>query len=130
MQHRSKPYAACGTFPRGFVRRLSDLGAGLTKWVETAANYYAAAGLYENLSRLSDAELARRGLSRASLGRDVVAACENSDAPHTRHPGNRAVAPSRGEIIRDLPHTTRLLQIPACRGALRRLAGMTGLLSS
>jgi hypothetical protein len=40
-------------------------------WVETCIEYYEAAAMYEDLSRLSDAELRRRGLSRDSLARDV-----------------------------------------------------------
>jgi hypothetical protein len=55
------------------VRLLS-----IAKWVrdhiETMTDYYAAAAIYEELNRLSDAELHRRGLSRADLARDVVAA--------------------------------------------------------
>jgi hypothetical protein len=39
----------------------------------------AAAGLYEQLSALSDAELARRGLSRATLAEDVRATCERGE---------------------------------------------------
>jgi hypothetical protein len=35
------------------------------------ADHYAAAAMYEQLSRLSDAELQRRGLSRSTLARDV-----------------------------------------------------------
>jgi hypothetical protein len=44
----------------------------LATWVDTCAEYRAAAAIYEQLSALSDAELARRGLSRATLARDVL----------------------------------------------------------
>jgi hypothetical protein len=37
------------------------------------ADYYAAATMYEELYRLSDAELHRRGLSRIDLARDILA---------------------------------------------------------
>ena len=37
------------------------------KWAEA----YSAAAMYSHLSALSDAELARRGLSRATLAHDV-----------------------------------------------------------
>jgi hypothetical protein len=37
----------------------------------TCADYHAAAARYEELSRLSDAELERRGLSRDRLARDL-----------------------------------------------------------
>lgn len=48
-------------------------------WIATAANYYIAAAVYEQLSKLSDAELRRRGLSRATLARDVCADCDRAD---------------------------------------------------
>jgi hypothetical protein len=52
--------------------RLKSLWVSLVTWVETCAEYRAAAAIYEQLSALSDAELARRGLSRATLARDVL----------------------------------------------------------
>jgi hypothetical protein len=42
---------------------------------------HAAAAMYEQLSALSDAELSRRGLSRAHLAQDVRAACDRSPRP-------------------------------------------------
>jgi hypothetical protein len=51
---------------------ISSFGLRLMAWADTCAEYYAAAAMYEQLSRLSDSELARRGLSRAALAR---AAC-------------------------------------------------------
>jgi hypothetical protein len=55
---------------------ISSLGLRLMTWADTCADYYAAAAMYEQLSRLSDSELARRGLARATLARDVRAACD------------------------------------------------------
>ena len=49
-----------------------SIGHRVVVWAETCADYYAAAANYEQLSVLSDAELARRGLSRATLARDVM----------------------------------------------------------
>ena len=46
-------------------------GRRIATWATTCADYYAAATMYEQLSRLSDAELKRRGLSRDTLARDV-----------------------------------------------------------
>jgi hypothetical protein len=40
-------------------------------WLNTSADYYAAAAHYEQFRGLSDAELRRRGFSRAMLARDV-----------------------------------------------------------
>jgi hypothetical protein len=56
-------------------------GAFLTyvaAWIETCADHYAAAAMYQQLSRLSDAELHKRGLSRNTLGRDVVQSCDRT----------------------------------------------------
>jgi hypothetical protein len=64
--------------------RLGALAAHLATWCETCADYYEAAALYEELSVLSDAELERRGLSRATLARYVSTACD----------GNRTVSGS------------------------------------
>jgi hypothetical protein len=58
--------------------RLSALAAYLATWCETCADYYEAATLYEELRTLCDAELQRRGLSRATLARDVCTACDRS----------------------------------------------------
>lgn len=61
--------------------RLSDFGSSLgtriADWITTAADYYEAAATYEQLSRLSDAELHRRGLARTTLARDVCQACDS-----------------------------------------------------
>jgi hypothetical protein len=42
-------------------------------YIEVMADHYAAAAIYEQLYRLSDAELQRRGLTRDTLARDVLA---------------------------------------------------------
>lgn len=60
------------------ANRLPSLGTRIAGWITTAANYYTAAAVYERLSGLSDAELQRRGLSRASLARDICAACDST----------------------------------------------------
>jgi hypothetical protein len=52
--------------------RLKSAWVSLMTWVETCAEHRAAAAIYEQLSALSDAELTRRGLSRATLARDVL----------------------------------------------------------
>ena len=59
--------------------RLRTLRTWVTDWFRGCADYYAAAATYEQLSRLSDAELHRRGLSRASLAREVCAAFDKAD---------------------------------------------------
>jgi hypothetical protein len=47
----------------------------LAAWIKTCVDYYEAAAMYEQLSKLSDAELQRRRLSRATLARDVCDVC-------------------------------------------------------
>lgn len=58
--------------------RISAVGKRVRDYAETAADYYAAAALYEQLSRLSDADLRRRGLSRDTLARDVCIICDRT----------------------------------------------------
>lgn len=48
---------------------LESLRACIVGWATTWADAYAAAALYEQLSRLSDAELERRGIPRGDLHR-------------------------------------------------------------
>jgi hypothetical protein len=50
---------------------LGSLRARLTASIVRWADRHAAATVYEELSRLSDVELARRGLSRDVLARDL-----------------------------------------------------------
>jgi hypothetical protein len=58
--------------------RLNVLRTHLATWVETCADYGHAAALYDELSRLSDAELRRRGLNRATLAWNLSHACDRS----------------------------------------------------
>ena len=50
-------------------------------WLAACRRYYTASTNYEELSRLSDAELKRRGLNRRTLGQDV---CERNDRDASR----------------------------------------------
>lgn len=51
----------------------------IVDWASTCADYYAASATYEQLARLSNAELGRRGLSRETLARDIIETCEQRD---------------------------------------------------
>jgi hypothetical protein len=55
---------------------LLSLWNWVTSRLSVCADYYEAATLYEEFNALSDAELARRGLGRATLARDVCQACD------------------------------------------------------
>jgi len=73
-----------GSPPSQFLRRIARLWMPVASCMRTATDYYAAALLYEQLSRLSDSELERRGLSRENLARDVVARCDDSGSSSPR----------------------------------------------
>jgi hypothetical protein len=57
---------------------IASIGQRLVAWAQYCVDSREAAALYEELVALSDAELTRRGLSRASLAQDVRATCERS----------------------------------------------------
>ena len=57
---------------------IKSLAQHVTMWVNTCADYYAAAAMYEQLSRLSNAELHKRGLSRDTLARDLCQSCDRT----------------------------------------------------
>ena len=61
---------------------LQAATARLCAWVESCADTYAAAALYGEPGRFSDAELRRRGLARETLARDV-----SDIGALQRHPG-------------------------------------------
>ena len=52
--------------------------AVIAKWLRACTDYYAASALYEQLNRLSDAELHRRGMNRSTLGRNVFDSVERN----------------------------------------------------
>jgi hypothetical protein len=52
--------------------RLKSAWLSLVTWMDTCAEHWAAAAIYEQLSALSDAELAWRGFARSTLARDLL----------------------------------------------------------
>jgi len=54
---------------------IKTLGRQIAACASTCADYHAAAGIYEQLRGLSDAELERRGLTRDTLARNVCESC-------------------------------------------------------
>jgi hypothetical protein len=56
--------------------------AWITAWIDVCADCYAATAMHEQLSRLSDTELQRRGLARADVARHVCAATDRSRRSH------------------------------------------------
>jgi hypothetical protein len=57
---------------------IKSIGQRVSVWAAICADYYSAAGLYDELRGLSDAELQRRGLSRDTLARDACQVCDRS----------------------------------------------------
>ena len=51
---------------------VANFVAHVRDWLRTCAHAYTAAQTYEELRHLSDAELSRRGLSRATLASDLI----------------------------------------------------------
>lgn len=60
--------------------RFKSIAQWMSAWMNTCADYSAAAALYEEMSRLSDVELQRRGFSRGTLARDICNACDRGAA--------------------------------------------------
>jgi hypothetical protein len=81
--------------PKAYLLRtavwLGSLAAHMAAWFGTCRDYYAAAAIYQELSRLSDAELQRRGLNRATLAWDL------SQDRHRASRGPEDTASSRPE---------------------------------
>ena len=80
----SSPETADAASQSARVDRPRGFWAWIGNWLATCADYYEAAALYEEFTALSDAELARRGLNRASLARDVCEACDRGSDQQPR----------------------------------------------
>jgi hypothetical protein len=82
MTAHARPPLATGEHLRGpessLSARLGTFRSHLVAWVAVCADNYQAAALYDALSGLSDAELHRRRLSRATLARDLTQACDRT----------------------------------------------------
>ena len=57
---------------------IKSLARFVIAWANSCADYYAAASMYEQLSKLSNAELSRRGLSRDTLAREIFRSCDRT----------------------------------------------------
>jgi hypothetical protein len=60
-----------------FLSRIKSLMKSCAVWMNRFADNWAAATLYDSLRSLSDAELRKRGLSRATLAHDVFQSCDS-----------------------------------------------------
>jgi hypothetical protein len=75
MRHFLNTGECLGTRRSSATAFLAGLKAHLDASIKIGADYHKAAAMYEQLSKLAEAELRRRGLSHATLARDVCAAC-------------------------------------------------------
>jgi hypothetical protein len=75
ISHHSPSQSAYERIVRRLLFRIQE-------WSRSWANAYAAAHIYEELRHLSDAELSRRGLSRATLAQDLW----RREDQHSEHP--------------------------------------------
>jgi hypothetical protein len=57
---------------------IKSLARFFMTWANSCADYYAAASMYEQLSKLSNAEPHRRGLSPDTLAREVFQSCDRT----------------------------------------------------
>ena len=60
---------------RSLSSSAKSIAEGFVAWMESCADYWAAAALYDALRKLPDSELEKRGLSRDTLARDVFHSC-------------------------------------------------------
>ena len=98
-------FAAQSPRNRTLFRALKAAAVWLSEWFDSCADHYAAARMYECLSRLSDAQLEHRGLSRATLAQDLFRMCERTGETDTApiEPARikeRALAAHPGEAAR------------------------------
>ena len=77
-QHSVIETVPSSTSATSLFSSIKSLTERIAAWIETCADYYAAAALYDGLRRLSDAELHKRGLSRETLARDVCGSCDRA----------------------------------------------------
>ena len=75
-------------FPSPAVgQKLKAAAERFLDWIESCADHYASGRMYETLSRLSDAELAHRGLRRETLAQDLI--CRTTNASSRKPEGRR-----------------------------------------
>jgi hypothetical protein len=77
MQHQANPQLAEAPVSWAIDEgraKAKRIGGAIVEVLAICANAWAAANAYEQLSRLSDAELARRGTPRAELHRHILEA--------------------------------------------------------
>ena len=64
--------------PTSHYSSIKSLTRFFIAWLNARADYYAAAAIYEQLNKLSNTELHRRGLSRDTLVRDARESCDRT----------------------------------------------------
>ena len=83
-EDQSRPmFAVQSPGNRRLFQSLKAAAVWLSEWFDSCADHYAAARMYESLSRLSDAQLEHRGLSRATLAQDLFRMCDRTSETDT-----------------------------------------------
>jgi hypothetical protein len=77
---------SAAAFIADWVARLGD---GILVWAEASRSANSAAVLYDSLSRLPDLELARRGMTRCDVNRQVFDHLMGNKAARPREGGLR-----------------------------------------
>ena len=67
-----------GTTAASLFSSIKSLAHRVKLWAKICADYYAAAAMYEQLSKLSNAEFHRRGLLRDTLARSACQSCDRT----------------------------------------------------
>jgi hypothetical protein len=105
----------------GLRRYVKAILIWASAWTRAYANARAAATMYEHLSKLSDAELHRRGLSRATLARHVSMVF-GSPSPQQR----LEIAPPEGLKTETTTRHTHVIPGVALTTVIAALLGMRG----
>ncbi|MBX9587928.1 MAG: hypothetical protein K2X43_01400 [Hyphomonadaceae bacterium] len=75
----ARPLSAAQSRKRGWLQSPKAAAMWVPEWVQSCADRCAAAAMHECLSRLSDAERAVRGFSRATLAHNLI--CDQAGMP-------------------------------------------------
>ena len=77
-QHSDIAAAPSSASAASLFSSVKSLTERIVAWIETRADVYASAALYDGLRKLSDGELHKRGLSRETLARDIFESCDRT----------------------------------------------------
>ena len=98
--HARRMFAARASGDATPFQSLKAAAVWVSEWLQSCADHYAAAALYDSLSRLSDTDLDRCGLSRTTLAHDLIHMRESAVATRTTPaPVDRERAPGSPQSL-------------------------------